>query len=384
MRDQANKQQPEHIPFERTGNKRFGAGYQLWVSRTTEDPVWDAFVANTPGGHHTQTSLWAQIKTLLNWRASRIMLVQNERIVAGAQLLMHPLMRVGMLGYVPQGPLVAVDDPLLVPLVIDALHQVAKAQRVQYLVMQPPHNGDSIAAQLPALGFRPSSTQITPTATVVLDLQDDVDTVFSRIKGKTRQNIRRGQRRGVVVREGSERDLPAYYRLVIATSQRKNFLVYPEAYFVNMWRVLSPHSYIKLFLAEYEGELVSAQLAIPFGNTVVNRLSVWSGRYAEHRPNEVLQWAAIMWAKQHGYRYYDFEGITQQAAQAVLRGEPLPDSLMQSVTSFKLGFGGQVALYPQAYDYVYNPLLRYGYNTVFPKIEHSSAVKKVRNWLRTR
>ena len=57
-----------------------------------------------------------------------------------------------------------------------------------------------------------------------------------------------------------------------------------------------------------------------------------------------------------------------KAARAIVHGEPLPDSLKQSVIRFKLGFGGQVTILPGAYDCVYNPFLRWAYNTVFPKI----------------
>ena len=81
------------------------------------------------------------------------------------------------------------------------------------------------------------------------------------------------------------------------------------------------------------------------------------------------------WAKAHGYHTYDFEGIEIEAAKMVLNNEPLPDSLKQTVTSYKLGFGGQVKLFPQAYDHVYSPFLRWGYDTVFPRIASMAVTK---------
>jgi peptidoglycan pentaglycine glycine transferase (the first glycine) len=74
---------------------------------------------------------------------------------------------------------------------------------------------------------------------------------------KVRQNIRRGLKRGITVRKGTEADLPEFYQLLQATSQRQGFVPYPEAYFQHMWRVLAPCSYLHLFLAEYDGEAVS-------------------------------------------------------------------------------------------------------------------------------
>ncbi len=60
-----------------------------------------------------------------------------------------------------------------------------------------------------------------------------------------------------------------------------------------------------------------------------------------------------------------------------------PDSLKQTPTFFKLGFGGRVALFPEAYDYVYNPLLRWTYAAVFPRIAGWSWAEHVLRRLRS-
>jgi lipid II:glycine glycyltransferase (peptidoglycan interpeptide bridge formation enzyme) len=360
-------------------------GYQVRVSQETEDPDWDAFVAETAGGHHVQTSLWAQVKASLGWRAARVVVTQDEHIVAGAQVLMRRLPLAGAIGYVPRGPLCAVDDPGLIKLVINGLHQIAGDHRVQYLVVQPPGNGQTLARQLPCWGFRPSAIRgVQPPATVLIDLRMDLDDILAQMKKKTRYSIRRGLREGITVREGTAEDLPTFYRLMVATSQRQQFSLYPEAYFVEMWRVLHPHGYIRLFVAEYAGEAVSAFLVVPFGDTVVSKVGGWSGCHGRRKPNEVLDWAVIRWAKSHGYCYYDFEGIDPLAARALTDGESLPNSLHQTPTSYKLGFGGQVTLFPPAYDYVYNPLLRWVHTMVSPKIASSSLVKNALSRLRTR
>ncbi len=353
------------------------AGYQLRISHEIEDPAWDTFLAATPGGHHVQTSLWGQVKAVLGWRTVRVAVTRGEHIVAGAQVLLRSLPLVGAIGYVHKGPLVAVDDPLLVQLVIDAMHRVARAQRVQYLVVQPPDSGAAVADHLPSGGFRPSSIAKVQTATILLDLTQDLDEILAQMKKKTRQNIRRGQRQGITVHEGGEQDLPTFYRLLVAASRRQKFPIYPEEYFSRLWRIFRPHKYIRLFLAEYAGEAVSAQLAIGFRDTLFYYRLGWSGHHGSHNPNEALEWAVIQWAKTQGYRSCDFGGINPKAARAIIQGEPLPDAMKQTFTFFKLGFGGQVTLAPNAYDYVHNPVLRWGSRTVFPKVANLSAVKKV-------
>lgn len=356
---------------------------QMRISDTASEPAWDAFVARTPGGHHVQTSLWSQVKASIGWRVVRLVLTQGEKIVGGAQVLMRPLPLFGTIGYVPKGPLLACNDPWLLETVLHGLQQIAHTQHIRYLALQPPNHGEVCALQLTDAGFRPTSLDALPTATTLLDLSQDQDALLASMRAKTRQYIRLSQRSGVTVREGTEAELHDYYRLVAATGQRKNFSVFPEDYFSAMWHTLRPHGYIKLFLAEFKGEIVSAQIAIPFGDTIINKLSVWSGQHASRHPNEALMWEAIVWAKAHGYRYYDFEGIDQTAARSILAQQDLPASLKQTVTWFKLGFGGEVKRYPGVYGYIPNALLRSIYTTIFAKLPNSPIVYAALHNLRT-
>lgn len=380
---QKDRTETEQLDFVANPIATIDASYQLVVSYEIEDSDWDAFLAETPGGHHVQTSLWAQVKALLGWRTARVVVRRDEQIVAGAQILIRSLPVFGAIGYISKGPLFASDDPALVELVIKELHQIAKAHHIQYLALQPPNNGQALASQLPDWGFQPISTEMMPTATALIYLTKNLDVILADMNPTTRYNIRLGQRKEVTVREGTEHDLHTYHHILTLTGQRQNFSVFPKEYYLEMWRVFSPHGYIKLFLAEYKGEVVSAQLAIPFGDTVINKLSVWSGRYGNRRPNEVLQWSTIEWAKSEGYQYYDLEGIKPEAAKAILNQEPLPDSLRQTVTSFKLGFSKDVILFPGAYAHIHNPYLRWAYNIIFPKVADQPVVKHALNRLRT-
>jgi len=353
------------------------ARYQVQISAAPAAPAWDSFLAATPGGQYVQTSLWGQVKALLGWRAARVVVSQSDRIVAGAQVLLRPLPLVGAIGHVPKGPVLAFDDPRLTQLVLEALHHLARAHRLQYLVVQPPRPYAALAQQLPRWGFRPSATHLLSPATLLLDLTQDLDDILTQMKKKTRYSIRHGLREGITVREGTERDLPTFYRLLVATSQRQHFAVHPEAYYARMWQVLGPPGYLKLLLAEYRGEAVAAVLLIPFGRTVVFAKGGWSGQYRQYCPNNVLHWTAIRWAKAQGYHHYDFGSLRPSTVRAMEAGAVHRDSQTYPVDAFKLGFGGQVTRFPAPADCITNPVLRWAYTTVFPKLAHRPLVKKV-------
>ena len=191
------------------------------IADELHDPAWDAFLAQTPGGHHTQTSLWAQVKASVGWRSTRSS-PRGRRIVAGAQLLLRPLLLIGAVGYVPRGPVSVTDDPEAATLVMDGLLRLASARRVRYLSIQPPCNGQVLAEALPRRGFQRSAREVEPTATVVLDLNPSEDELLARMKMRTRYNVRLGVRKGIVVREGTEADIPAFHRLLQATGGRQH------------------------------------------------------------------------------------------------------------------------------------------------------------------
>jgi lipid II:glycine glycyltransferase (peptidoglycan interpeptide bridge formation enzyme) len=350
---------------------------------STDDGAWDAFVASV-GGSHTQASVWAQVKATLGWQTLRVVARQGDDIVGGAQLLVRPVRGLGAAGYIANGPVPQQPDPALADQLLAHVRRSARSHRVQHVTVQPSREGDVVADALARRGALLSTTKVTPPATSLLDLDVGTDELLAGMSARTRYNVRLGPRRGLVLREGDERDLEAYTRLLRATATRQGFVPLPDRYFTSMWDVLHPRGHLRLTVAELDGEVLAAQLAVAFGDTVTNKMSVWSGRHGAHRPNEAIQWSTIKWAAERGYRWYDLEGIALRAAQAVLAGEPLPDSARQSVTSFKLGFGGRVVVLPPAYEDLYNPALRWGYTRLYPRVRDHRAVRRHVKRIRTR
>ena len=84
------------------------------------------------------------------------------------------------------------------------------------------------------------------------------------------------------------------------------------------------------------------------GATDVYKIGAWSGEDRAIRPSELVHWMGIQWARERGYRYYDFDDISLAAARTILAGGELPSSA-SSLTRFKLRFGGTVEVFPSAY-----------------------------------
>jgi lipid II:glycine glycyltransferase (peptidoglycan interpeptide bridge formation enzyme) len=357
---------------------------QIWVSSNIHDPLWDDFVGCTPGGHHVQTSLWGQAKAEVGWQVLRIVIKQQERIVAGGQLLVRRKIPFTTIGYMPKGPVYSPGDSALGEIIINELPRVMASYNIQFIAVQPVNENAGLTEVFAGHGFQPSWLELAPTATILLDLSPQPEQILARMKRQTRQNIRRSEREGITIREGNQADLPTFYRLHLATSQRQKYSPYSERYYTYMWQILAPHGYISLILAEFGGESVSALLLVPFGDTVVAKTLGWSGQHAEHRPNDAVFWASIQWAKSHGYRYFDFEGIDRRGAEIMLSGQPLPEELQRTPDFFKLGYGGQVVLLPRSFELIANPLLRWSYSIFFGKTDRGPAANKLLDRFRRR
>jgi lipid II:glycine glycyltransferase (peptidoglycan interpeptide bridge formation enzyme) len=318
------------------------------------DSAWDSFVRSTPGGHHLQTSLWGQVKSLQGWRALRVRLEQGGAVVAGCQALVRRIPRLGIIAYVPRGPIAVEGNPELIAAVLEALERTLAKDRLVYLKVQPPEHHPAAAALLRDRRFVSSSLEAAPVATVRVDLNRSLDEILAAMRPRTRNHIRSSERRGAVVRIAGAEEIGTYTDLVRLTAARQGFHAYPANYYRRMWEVFSP-DYARVLLVEHECHALAGTLLLAFGDTVVNKMAGWSGEKSKVHPNEFLQWAGIRWARESGYRYYDLEGINLALARGLLAGED-PPGARRGVAYFKLGFGGDVVVFPSAYDLATRPL----------------------------
>ena len=113
------------------------------------------------------------------------------------------------------------------------------------------------------------------------------------------------------------------------------------------------------FLAEWEGQPLAGLVLFHFGPKAWYFYGMSSDRERNRMPTYALQWAAIRWAKEHGYATYDFWGAPDTFSE---------DDPMWGVYRFKDGFGGQVVRHIGAWDYVPNPALYWAYERLMPRV----------------
>jgi lipid II:glycine glycyltransferase (peptidoglycan interpeptide bridge formation enzyme) len=348
-----------------------------------DDVSWDAFTQRHPRGHLLQSAGWGELKARFGWERNRLAVADATGLRAGAQALFRHRMGASV-AYAPRGPLFA-GDAEIDALLLAGLDRLARRRRAVFLRIEPNVLEDDPAAGtlhsfLLLRGFRPAEP-IQPRSSVHLDLAPPPDRLMAAMSKGHRADIRRADRAGVVVRVGQiDRDLDAFYTIMEATGARAGFAIHSRDYYRVAWKLFNRSTsallsaeqgsgdkrHVRLLLAEHNGTPLATFLIFAWAGV---GLYLYSGALEEglkSGANHLLQWHALLWAKEQGCVCYDFWGIpdalgqaasTEDVAERARLEQAAQADPLAGVFRFKKGFGGRSVRYLPAYDLVYVPAL---------------------------
>ncbi|MBL9134290.1 MAG: GNAT family N-acetyltransferase [Verrucomicrobiales bacterium] len=332
---------------------------------TGDSAAWDRWVSAGPDPHHEQMAAWGDAQSFVGWTALRLVGRKDGSLVGGVQILEKPIRRFGKVGYVNRGPLMAgTEAEGIRGRLAEALAGLAKERHYLYLVVVLPYGGSHMVQALEGRGFMPHPAGLPPvrymTDTACLALAATLDDILAGMRSSTRKHIRQGLKRGLKVRMGDEADLKAFDALLDALCERRGARrnIPRLDFLVQLWRGFQPSGGLRIFVAEHAGVPIAALLVFTLGEWVREWRIGWNGEHAELLPNELLRWEVIRWAKERGFRWYDFSGIDATLARKVATGAEILPSEMTGPSWFKLGFGGRPIELSSDYSFFPNPALR--------------------------
>lgn len=351
--------------------------------------AWNELLARLPQPHLLQTTEWAEVKRAGGWNSVYLVWDDQgchafsstrapEKIRAACLLLVKPLSRrLGKLSpsiaYCPKGPILHWEDGSLRHQVLADLVEQAKRKNAIFIKIDPDiHIGTgepgtefevanpeypAIARDVAKAGFVPSAEQIQFRNTVLIDVTAEPDELLARMKQKTRYNIRLAIKKGVTVRQGTISDADALYAMYVETATRDGFIIREKAYYQLVWRLFAQNS--APLIAEVDGEAVAAVYLFHFAGTAYYIYGMSRDAHREKMPNALLQYEAMLWARERGCGVYDMWGAPDTFEET---------DRMWGVYKFKLGFNGITRRTPGAYDAVLNPALYWLYTKAMPVI----------------
>ncbi len=198
--------------------------------------------------------------------------------------------------------------------------------------------------------LRKAPTDVLPPDTILLDLEPEEDRLLSRMKPKTRYNIRRAERRGVRVRAGSFGDLEAWYRLYRETSRRNGITLHGIEHFRSIFSVplggSEEAARPRLLLAERDGIPLAGMILTIAGRRATYLYGASSSEGRSLMAPYALQMEAIRRARAAGCREYDLFGVSPG---------PDPGNPLHGLYRFKTGFGGRLFHRQGCWDYPFDP-----------------------------
>jgi lipid II:glycine glycyltransferase (peptidoglycan interpeptide bridge formation enzyme) len=100
---------------------------------------------------------------------------------------------------------------------------------------------------------------------MLVDVTDEEESIFNRMRESTRKQIRRDLRSGLRFREGRGHEVETFRNLMLQVCRRRGVSPRPsqENFFQRLWDIY-PKKYIRLFVVEQEEKMVSAVFAFLF------------------------------------------------------------------------------------------------------------------------
>ena len=316
--------------------------------------TWDAFVANADQSDVSQLQAWSRIRAAAGFSPAYVLVREGQRLVAGAQVLTRRLPVVGLVGYVSSGPLIATDATCretACKTVCDALATFGRSLRM--LFVQPPVGVDRASAELGRLGFRPSDTDIAPAASLRIDLRVSEDKLRSRLDRRLQKWTRQWQKRGVSVRVGDETDLPFLASLFERSAEHHEFKPVSLDYLRRQYSELARGGHSVLFVGEVDKAPVAVALMTCSGGMMRERLAGFDRTRAGSNLSvaSAVTWNAMLWAREHGLSWYDLGGFSPEIARSMLRGNAIDLDSIPGPDRYKMKFGGEPYLMPQAMEF---------------------------------
>jgi lipid II:glycine glycyltransferase (peptidoglycan interpeptide bridge formation enzyme) len=351
-------------------NTQLNSPFEIEYCKQTENPEWDQFLSGIPGVCSSQSSLnaIASIQHGDSIGFSRIIIRKNRIIVGGVQVLIRRYFGIGKIGCVFQGPCIQSDYSEVEEIIVRQLKGLLKRENLLYLTVDVFYNHPQIIKRLTKEGFIKASRNMPPyqmvESTLVLDLTQSEDDLFNQFDVKRRKNIKSGLKHTFDARVGTREDIPMFLDLINKTCQRRNTnpLVDSVDYFYSVWDAFSPRNQVMLHLADVNGKTICGTFCYTFGDTFCADLWGWNGEHSKEKISETYFWHLIRWAKNNGFKKFDFVHLDKKAAHAIESGLEIPEEIkkrpLYSASHFKLRWGGRILDYPGHYTLFRNGLIK--------------------------
>jgi lipid II:glycine glycyltransferase (peptidoglycan interpeptide bridge formation enzyme) len=298
---------------------------------------------NVGDGGFLQSDLWREFQNSYGRQTFTF-----ETVNVKANLIEFPLPFAGKYQYCPRGPLIEAGENLKQDL--RDLVGFAKSKDANWLRIEPIDQRElNLIKSSVFQKLIKTRHDIQPKEIFVLDISKDTEKLLSEMKAKTRYNINVAKKKGVQVEVGGDEYIEEFLRLTKEMTQRQGIVSHPEQYYRHMLKTF-PTEMLKIYVAKYQEKIIAAHLMLFNGKYATYLHGASSNESRNVMAPYLLQWQAIIDAKQQGCTNYDFGGVK-------VSKDNQDGKSWEGITKFKLGFSPETKpyIFPGTFDIVINP-----------------------------
>jgi len=313
---------------------------------------------NSPDGGFLQSEYWRKFQE--GWgRKTQNISVSNDdgELIAYANIITYSLLMVGDYFYLPRGPVIAQSSKLKtqnhsikLKTFLKDLISLAIKYNVSWIRVEPNSEEELNLIKENLTGgikIKASPVDVQPREILVTDISGDEGEILARMKQKTRYNIKLAQKKSVkVFTSREEKYIDGFCRLVTITAKRDKIKSHPENYYRKMLEMI-PGDVLKLYIAEFEGKIITANFVLFFGHTATYMHGTSDNEHRNVMAPYLLQWQSILDAKKIGCEKYDFGGVKTGNTGG---------RSWEGITKFKIGFAPNTdpIQFPGSWDIILN------------------------------
>ncbi len=301
----------------------------MQIKRIESKNEWNKTLKKVKHTPFLQSFEWGELQSGLR-KNIFLVVVDGENILAMASLIRKKVIITNYF-YCPQGPVVLDRNNYfqIIQFFIKEIKTIAKKEKVSFLRFEP-------IEKLPVKNIK-KTIDIEPRKTIILNLDNNED-ILKKMHQKTRYNIKLSIRKGVKIEQCFVDDFDNFWALMKKTAERDKFRIHVKDHYQKL--LTSSNNFIKVFVAKIDKKIIAGGIFSFFGDTTTYMHGCSDYKYRKLMAPYALQWYVIQFAKNNGYKYYDFYGID--------------DKKWPGVTRFKKGFNGSIVERLGTFDAIFD------------------------------
>ena len=141
----------------------------------------------------------------------------------------------------------------------------------------------------------------------ILDIRPDIEAIWKRTHDSFRSPLKQAQKNGVVVRSCGKEGLKEFYNLHLKLRKNK-YRLFPQPYrfFENVWDAyIEKDRGVLLGAFDKDNRFIGGTIFLICGNTLYYKFNTSNLKALKDRPNNILLWEGIKFAKARNLEYID-------------------------------------------------------------------------------